>query len=73
MFIDGGHAEEDVEQDVEGWSGCVVRRGYLCMHDLFDDPAQGGQAPWRAFETLRASRHWEYVGQFETLGVLRRR
>lgn len=73
VFIDGGHSEEDVRVDVEGWAPRVAGGGYLCMHDLFSDPARGGQAPYRSFERLRRSPGWERVTQVETLGVLRRR
>lgn len=73
VFIDGGHAEEDVRADVEGWAPKVMPGGYLCMHDLFSDPEKGGQAPYRSFERVRRSPGWTYVTQVETLGILRRR
>ncbi|HEY8207044.1 MAG TPA: class I SAM-dependent methyltransferase [Myxococcaceae bacterium] len=73
VFIDGGHAEEDVQADVEGWAPKVISGGYLCMHDLFADPAKGGQAPFRSFERIRKSAGWTYVTRVETLGILRRR
>lgn len=72
VFIDGGHGEEDVRTDVQGWAPRLMRGGYLCVHDLYPDPSQGGQAPYRLFEQVRRSPGWTYVGQVETLGILRR-
>lgn len=72
VFIDGGHGEEDVRRDFRDWSPRLVRGGYLCMHDLYADPSEGGQAPYQTFQRARASEGWEYVGQWGSLGVLRR-
>lgn len=73
VFIDGGHSEEDVRADVDGWAPKVISGGYVCMHDLFADPSQGGQAPFQGFERLRRTPGWTYVTRVETLGILRRR
>jgi MMP 1-O-methyltransferase len=73
VFIDGGHSDHDVTADYEGWSPLVACRGYLCFHDIYPNPADGGQAPYRAFERARGRREWQYVGLFGSLGVLRRR
>ena len=73
VFIDGSHAKEDIESDVESWSGFVARDGYICFHDLYEDPAEGGQAPLEVFEELKEESCWEYQGQVGTLGILRRR
>jgi MMP 1-O-methyltransferase len=73
LFIDGGHSEEDAFADYYGWSRRVLPGGYLCIHDVFADPADGGQAPFRVFEHAQSSGLWEYVEQVESLGVLRRR
>ena len=50
VFIDGGHSEADAFQDFHGWSGHVVPGGYLCLHDVFSDPADGGLAPYRVMQ-----------------------
>ncbi len=73
VFIDGGHSEQDVFQDFHTWAVHLIRGGYLCVHDVFPDPADGGQAPYHMFEHARALRAWEYVGMFHSLGVLRKR
>lgn len=44
-FIDGGHGAEPARADFEGWSPHVAVGGTLAIHDVFADPADGGQAP----------------------------
>lgn len=50
LFIDGGHAEEVAMADYEGWSPNVAPGGVLAIHDVFEDPAAGGQAPFRVWQ-----------------------
>ncbi|MCU1345506.1 MAG: hypothetical protein JWL70_1772 [Acidimicrobiia bacterium] len=45
-FIDGGHGVEETRQDFRGWPRHVVPGGTLAIHDVFSDPALGGQAPY---------------------------
>lgn len=52
LFIDGGHSEEPVTRDYEGWAPHVTAGGALVFHDIYPDPADGGQAPYRIY--LRA-------------------
>jgi predicted O-methyltransferase YrrM len=52
LFIDGGHSEEPVTRDYEGWAPHVMEGGALVFHDVYPDPAAGGQAPYRVY--LRA-------------------
>ncbi len=72
LFIDGGHSAADVQADFENWGKRVVSGGYLCLHDIFPNPDDGGQAPFRIFEHARKMDEWENIGIFESLGVLRR-
>jgi len=55
VFIDGGHTDEHAGNDYAGWGRWVRRRGSLVIHDVFPDPADGGQAPYRIY--LRALDH----------------
>jgi len=73
VFIDGGHAWETVRTDYRCWAGHLVRGGYLLMHDIFYDPAQGGQAPRKVFEQAVDSGRYDVLPMTGTLGVLRRR
>jgi hypothetical protein len=52
LFLDGGHTEEQAQADYEAWAGHVDPGGTLAVHDVFPDPADGGQAPYHVF--LRA-------------------
>jgi hypothetical protein len=73
VFIDGGHAREDVESDWQTWGRTIVGGWALCFHDIYLDPSKGGQAPREVFESVCARRDWRYEGIFESLGVVRRR
>lgn len=71
VFIDGGHAEEVAMSDYEGWSPHVMAGGILVFHDVFDDPAQGGQAPFRVWQRAVAD-GFTPVATTGSLRVLRR-
>src|SRR5882724_3837513 len=50
LFIDGGHALDVAMGDYEGWSRHLKPGATLAIHDVFEEPAEGGQAPhevWR--------------------------
>jgi predicted O-methyltransferase YrrM len=46
VFIDGGHTEAAARADYDGWARHVMPGGLLVIHDVFPDPADGGQAPY---------------------------
>jgi predicted O-methyltransferase YrrM len=73
VFIDGGHGRQDVERDLRLWGQHVIKGGWLCFHDVYPNPADGGQAPYEVFEIARAAREWRFEGLFGSLGVLERR
>jgi predicted O-methyltransferase YrrM len=50
LFIDGGHALDVAMADYEAWARFVRPGGLLAIHDVFEDPADGGQAPFRVWE-----------------------
>ena len=72
VFIDGGHAYETVETDFSSWSPFIIPGGYLLIHDIFPNPADGGQAPYQIYEKALAGGDFEAVRMVKTLGVLRR-
>lgn len=49
LFIDGGHAFDVALADYESWSPHVAPGGLIAFHDVFEDPADGGQAPYEAW------------------------
>lgn len=71
VFIDGGHTDEHATGDYEGWARHLAPEGLLVVHDVFPDPADGGQAPYRVY--LRAlAEGFEEVSVTGSLRVLRR-
>ncbi len=52
LFIDGGHAEEHAQNDYSGFAPWVQPGGTLVVHDVFEQPEDGGQAPYHVW--LRA-------------------
>ena len=73
VFIDGGHAFETARTDYECWTGHIRAGGYLLIHDIFEKPENGGQAPWEVYKTALASGRFEELPRIRTLGVLRRK
>lgn len=72
VFIDGGHSIEAALTDYRTWSPHVMVGGYLAIHDIFPDPADGGQAPFEIYQLAVASGLFEVLDSSRTLGVLRR-
>jgi hypothetical protein len=50
LFIDGGHAEDVATADYAEWSPHVAAGGLLAIHDVFENPAEGGQAPFHVWQ-----------------------
>jgi predicted O-methyltransferase YrrM len=73
VFIDGGHSHAQAHADYEGWWPHVMAGGILAIHDLFPDPATGGQAPIEIYRRALASGLFDALESTNTLGVLRRR
>jgi predicted O-methyltransferase YrrM len=72
LFIDGGHSEENVVTDYERWAPWVAAGGALAFHDIFPDPADGGQAPYRVYQRALDSGAFKEVSVTGSLRVLQR-
>jgi predicted O-methyltransferase YrrM len=72
VFIDGGHTDEHARGDYEGWAPRLAADGLLAIHDVFPDPADGGQAPYRIYREALDSGAFEEVSATKSLRVLRR-
>jgi MMP 1-O-methyltransferase len=72
VFIDGGHTDEHATADYEGWVPRLAPGGLLVIHDVFPDPADGGQAPYRIYRRALASGTFAEVSATGSLHVLRR-
>jgi len=55
VFIDGGHGWAPAFADYEAWAPLVAPGGLLAVHDVFEDPADGGQAPYEVWCRAAAS------------------
>jgi predicted O-methyltransferase YrrM len=72
VFIDGGHSWEAALNDYRSWAAFVRVGGILAIHDIFPDPATGGQAPYEIWKLAQASGLFTALTTVETLGLLRR-
>ena len=72
VFVDGGHALDVVLADYEAWSPHVAEGGVLVFHDVFEDPRDGGQAPFEVWKRAVASGQFTPVSTTGSLRVLRR-
>lgn len=72
VFIDGGHTDEAAQADYAGWAPWVAVGGALAIHDVFPDPADGGQAPYRIYRRALESGEFKEVSVAGSLRVLER-
>ena len=72
LFIDGGHTDAAAQWDYEGWAPWVAFGGALAIHDVFADPADGGQAPFRVYQRALASGAFTEVRREGSLRILER-
>jgi MMP 1-O-methyltransferase len=72
VFIDGGHTDAAAITDYEGWAPWVAQGGALAIHDVFADPAEGGQAPYRIYQRALKSGAFTEVRAEGSLRLLER-
>jgi MMP 1-O-methyltransferase len=73
LFIDGGHTDAAAAADYANWSPWVTQGGALAIHDVFPDPADGGQAPYTIYQRALNSGEFTEVSVHGSLRVLERR
>jgi predicted O-methyltransferase YrrM len=71
-FIDGGHGADPAWADFNGWAPHVALGGWLAIHDVFPDPADGGRPPYELYCAALASGEFSDDGARGSLRVLRR-
>ena len=49
VFIDGGHSFETAMNDFIYWNEKIISGGALVIHDIFESPEDGGQAPFEVY------------------------
>ena len=73
VFIDGGHSYETALTDYQNWGAHLVGGGFLAFHDIYLDPAKGGQAPRQVYQKALDSGDFEALPMVNTLGILKKR
>ncbi|HKK23507.1 MAG TPA: class I SAM-dependent methyltransferase, partial [Pseudohaliea sp.] len=71
-FIDGGHSLDAALGDYRAWAGKIARSGLLAIHDVYPDPAAGGQAPAAIHRLALDSGLFDELDAAGSLRVLRR-
>ena len=71
LFLDGNHTEATAQHDYAAFAPFVAPGGLLAVHDVFPDPADGGQAPWHVVSRALGE-GFEPVSITGSLRVLRR-
>nr|WP_245663106.1 class I SAM-dependent methyltransferase [Nocardia inohanensis] len=72
LFIDGGHTEAAAQRDYDGWAPWVSEGGVLAIHDVFPDPAEGGQAPYHVYRRALDSGWFRELSVTGSLRILER-
>jgi len=63
VFIDGGHGAAPAHADFDAWAPLVAPGGLLGIHDVFEDPAEGGRPPYEVWCRAAASSDFEPVDE----------
>jgi MMP 1-O-methyltransferase len=72
LFIDGGHTDAAAQQDFDGWARWVAVGGALVIHDVFPDPNDGGQAPYRVYRRALDTGAFREVSAMGSMRILER-
>ena len=72
LFIDGGHGSEPAHADYESWVPKLLIGGKLLIHDVFENPEEGGRPPYEIFQRALASESFEEIDAVGSLRVLKR-
>ena len=72
VFIDGGHTDEAAQKDFDGWAKWVAVGGALVIHDVFPDPNDGGQAPYRIYRRALETGAFREVAATGSMRLLER-
>jgi len=50
LFIDGSHTEVSAINDYDNWNSKIHSKGALVIHDIYEKPEDGGQAPFLIYQ-----------------------
>jgi predicted O-methyltransferase YrrM len=73
LFIDGGHGPALAHADYRVWTPKVAAGGYLAIHDVFEDPGEGGRPPYEIYQAALSSGYFTDFDRCGSLAILRRR
>jgi len=71
VFIDGGHGPIPAHADYDDWASKIAPGGFLAIHDVFPDPADGGRPPYEIFVRAVNEGDFEEHAAVGSLRVLR--
>jgi len=72
LFLDGNHVMEAALADYRSWAGHIAKGGYLAIHDVFPNPADGGRPPYEVCQMAENSGLFQRVDEIGSLVVLQR-
>ena len=72
VFIDGGHSFKAANDDYESWNIKIKQNGALVIHDIFENPNEGGQAPFEIFKKALKN-NFEIYERVDTLACLKKK
>jgi MMP 1-O-methyltransferase len=72
VFIDGGHSRAAAHTDLDGWTPHVMPGGLLAIHDVFEEPSEGGRPPYEIFERALNSGAFTEHSRTDSLRVLQK-
>lgn len=72
VFIDGGHSEAMSLEDCMLWGKWIAPGGVLAIHDIFPNPQDGGQGPYKALLAAQAAYGLIWEKTQNSLGILRK-
>ena len=50
LFIDGSHTEISAMNDYDNWNSKIHSQGAMVIHDIYEKPDEGGQAPYLVYK-----------------------
>jgi len=69
VFIDGGHSIESANNDYVLWEPKILTGGSLVIHDIFENPDEGGQAPYEIYKKALKN-NYELYERIDTIACL---
>lgn len=72
VFIDGGHGLEPAFNDYRNWAPKIANNGFLAIHDVFENPLEGGDAPYKVFQEAINSKGFLPIAKVGSLRVLKK-